>query len=180
MRRRTLRDDNVSIGGNDSHPVRIQQLPISLSHLEVDFFLNQFVETKVTSPNWNLKLPSLSKTWMRWLLVSATTISLSGVTATPLGSVNELPSQDAKLAKLAVVDHLLPLDVCLGGIDYGRRWNWCSNAREIVRGAGGEAMQEQVAHAQQVKGARHVVVLQVVHIVEAQCLVKTSTLNVAG
>ena len=35
MRRRTLRDDNVSIGGNDSHPVRIQQLPISLSHLKV-------------------------------------------------------------------------------------------------------------------------------------------------
>ena len=33
--------------------------------------------------------------------------------------LRELPSQDAKLAKLAVVDHLLPLDVSLGGIDYG-------------------------------------------------------------
>ena len=91
--------------------------------------------------------------------------------------LGELPSQDAKLTKLAVVDHLLPLDVCLGGIDYGRRWNGRSNPRKIVRGAGGEALQGQVAHAQQVEGTCHVVVLQVVQVVKAQCLVKTSPLN---
>ena len=40
------------------------------------------------SPNWNLKRPSLSKIWIRWLLVSATTMSFWALTATPEGSVN--------------------------------------------------------------------------------------------
>ena len=83
----------------------------------------------------------------------------------------ELSSQNAKLSKLAVVDHLLSLDVCLGGIDYGRRWHGRSNTREIVSGAGGEALQGQVAHAQQVEGACHVVVLQVVQVIKAKCLI---------
>ena len=77
-----------------------------------------------------------------------------------------------------MVDHLLPLDVRLGGIDYGWGWNGRSNAREIVCGAGGEALQGQVAHAQQVEGARHVVVLQIVQIVEAQSLVVATSLSI--
>ena len=40
------------------------------------------------SPNWNLNLPSLSKIWIRWLLVSATMMSFCAFTATPDGSVN--------------------------------------------------------------------------------------------
>ena len=92
--------------------------------------------------------------------------------------LSELPSQDTKLAKLAVVDHLLTLDVRLGGIDYGWGWNGSSNAREIVCGAGGEALQGQVAHAQQVERARHVVVLQIVQVVKAQCFVVATSLSV--
>ena len=92
--------------------------------------------------------------------------------------LSELPSQDAKLTKLAVVDHLLPLDVRLGGIDYGWGWNRGSNAREIVCGAGGEALQGQVAYAQQVKRARHVVVLQIVQVIKAQCFVVATSLSV--
>ena len=93
--------------------------------------------------------------------------------------LSELPSQDAKLAKLAVVDHLLALDVRLGRIDYGRGWNWRSNTREIICGAGGEALQGQVAHAQQVKRACHVVVLQIVQVIKAQCLVVATSLKTA-
>ena len=35
------------------------------SHVQVRmYFLNQLVRSNITSQNWNLKLPSLSKTWM--------------------------------------------------------------------------------------------------------------------
>ena len=88
MRGRALSHNNFSTCGDDCHPVGIQQLAISLPHLKLIIASFIYFMRKVTSPNWNLKLPSLSKTWIRWLLVSATTISLSGVTATPLGSVN--------------------------------------------------------------------------------------------
>ena len=91
--------------------------------------------------------------------------------------LSELALEDSKLAKLAMVDHLLSLDVCLGGIDYGRRWHGRSNTREIVSGTGGEALQGQVAHAQQVEGACHVVVLQVVQVIKAKCLIKHSPLT---
>ena len=92
--------------------------------------------------------------------------------------LSELPSQDAKLTKLAVVDHLLALDVRLWRIDNGWGRNRRSNAREVICGAGGEALQGQVAHAQQVKRACHVVVLQIVQVIKAQCLVVATSLKV--
>ena len=89
--------------------------------------------------------------------------------------LGELPSEDAKLAKLAVIDHLLTLDVRLWGIDDGWRWHWGGDMGDEVRRAGGE----EIAHAKQVIGVGgHVVVLQVVEVVESQRLVSSSSLQV--
>ena len=89
--------------------------------------------------------------------------------------LGELPSEDAKLAKLAVIDHLLTLDVRLWGIDDGWRWHWGGDMGDEVRRAGGE----EIAHAKQVIGVGgHVVVLQVVEVVESQRFVSGSSLQV--
>ena len=86
----------------------------------------------------------------------------------------ELPSEDAELAELAVVDHLLALDVRLWGVDYGWRWHWDCHVRDELAWAGGE----EIGHAEQVEGVRrHVVVLEIVEVIETPHLVNNRVLQ---
>ena len=89
--------------------------------------------------------------------------------------LGELPSEDAELAELAVVDHLLALDVRLWGVDYGWRWHWGGHVRDELAWAGGE----EIGHAQQVEGVgRHVVVLEIVEVIETPHPVNNSVLQI--
>ena len=93
MSRRPLSDDDVSSLDDHRHSVGVEQLTVSLPdlselELEIPEYLKEVRKSMQSSEYLSATYPSLSNTWILWLLVSATMISLSSVTATPLGSVN--------------------------------------------------------------------------------------------
>ena len=92
MSRRPLGDHHVPGLGEHGHPVGVEQLPVPLAdlaklELEVSVLVEDLDPTRVFRLLVTVFTINNNATYL-WLLVSATMISLSSVTATPLGSVN--------------------------------------------------------------------------------------------
>ena len=91
MSRRPLGDHHVPGLGEHGHPVGVEQLPVPLADLaKLELEVPVLVEDLDPTLVFRLLVTvfTINNPTYLWLLVSATMISLSSVTATPLGSVN--------------------------------------------------------------------------------------------
>ena len=113
---RSLSDHNVSTGSNNCHTVGIQQLAVSFAHL--DYGLTRQFDKISYLPKLELEI-AFSVEDLDAVVVGVSHYDLVVGSHRHPARLGELPSEDAKLAKLAVIDHLLTLDVRLWGIDDG-------------------------------------------------------------
>ena len=91
MSRRPLGDHHVPGLGEHGHPVGVEKLPVPLANLaKLELEVPVLVEDLDPTMVFRLLVTvfTINNPTYLWLLVSATMISLSSVTATPLGSVN--------------------------------------------------------------------------------------------